>query len=168
MEYRVDDKLSVRPITMDDTDLIVMWRNKPRIMNNFLVREPITHEDHVHWMHEKVEAGLVRQFIILEHADGDERPIGSVYIRDIDMDERTAEYGIFIGEDDALGHGYGNDIVNWAVAYARDMGIRTFYLRVLTDNTPAVRSYEQAGFKPIRIEKDFIEHRDLMYMEIEL
>ena len=168
MEYTVDDKLSVRPITMDDTDLIVKWRNKPRIMNNFLVRKPITQEDHMRWMHERVETGLVRQFIIMEHADGAERPIGSVYIRDIDMDRCTAEYGIFIGEDDALGHGYGNTIVNWAVSYARDMGIRVFTLRVLTDNIPAVRSYEQAGFRPSGIEKDYIEHRDLMHMEIEL
>lgn len=168
MEYTVNDNLSVRPITMDDTDLIVEWRNKPRIMNNFLVRVPITHEDHVHWMRDRVEPGVVRQFIIMEHHDDAARPIGSVYIRDIDMEALTAEYGIFIGEDDALGHGYGNAIVNWAVAYARDMGLKTFTLRVLADNTPAVKSYLQAGFNPTMTEKDYIEHRDLMHMEIEL
>lgn len=168
MDYTVNDKLSVRPITMDDTDLIVEWRNKPRVMNNFLIREPITREDHERWMRDKVGSGLVRQFIIIEHTAGGDRPIGSVYVRDIDMDARTAEYGIFIGEDEALGHGYGNDIVNWAVDYARDMGLRTFSLRVLSGNEPAIRSYTQAGFEQVSFEADYIDGRDLIHMERKL
>ena len=168
MNITVNDKLSVRPITMDDTDLIIEWRNKSRIMNNFLIREPITRKDHERWMREKVESGKVRQFVITEHAEGADRPIGSVYIRDIDMDELTAEYGIFIGEDDALGRGYGNDIINWAVGYARDIGIRTFSLRVLSGNEPAIRSYKQAGFEQTGVEHDFIDGRDLIHMEMKL
>ncbi len=168
MDYTVNDKLSVRPITMDDTDLIVEWRNKPRIMNNFLIREPITREDHERWMRDKVGSGLVRQFIITEHTAGGDRPIGSVYVRDIDMDARTAEYGIFIGEDEALGHGYGNDIVNWAVDYARELGLGTFSLRVLSGNEPAIRSYTQAGFEQVSIEADYIDGRDLIHMERKL
>lgn len=168
MNHVVNDKLSVRPITMDDTDLIVEWRNKPRIMNNFLIRKPITREDHERWMRERVGTGLVRQFIITEHTDGGDRPIGSVYVRDIDMEAGTAEYGIFIGEDEALGHGYGNDIVNWAVDYARDLGIRTFSLRVLSGNEPAIRSYIQAGFGQVSTEADYVDGRDLIHMEMEL
>ncbi len=168
MEYEVNDNLKVRPITLEDTDLIVEWRNKPRVMRNFLIQKPFTHDGHVRWMHEKVETGKVRQFIMEEINSDGSRPIGSVYIRDIDMEALTAEYGVFIGEDDALGKGYGNDVVEWAVRYAREMGLKKFRLRVLWDNAPAVSSYKHAGFKEVLLEKDYIGHRDLMHMELDL
>ena len=168
MEYIVNDNLKVRPITMDDTDLIVEWRNKPRVKRNFLIQKPFTYEGHVQWMHEKVETGIVHQFIMEEITSEGSRPIGSVYIRDIDMEALTAEYGVFIGEDDALGKGYGNAVVEWAVDYARNMGLKKFTLRVLSDNTPALRSYMHAGFVPVFVEKDYIEHRDLTHMELDL
>ncbi|MCR5595086.1 MAG: GNAT family N-acetyltransferase [Lachnospiraceae bacterium] len=166
MEYTINEKISVRPITEEDTDLIILWRNKPRIMNNFLVRTEVTRETHLNWLKTKVYTGNVRQFIIMEHTDDIIRPIGSVYIRDIDNEKLTAEYGIFIGEDDALGHGYGNQLVKWAVDYVRDMGMKTFTLRVLADNKPAIKSYEQAGFKQVDLVKNFIDGRDLVFMEI--
>ena len=168
MEYIVNDNLKVRPITMDDTDLIVEWRNKPRVKHNFLVQQPFTYEGHVQWMREKVETGIVHQFIMEEITSEGSRPIGSVYIRDIDMEALTAEYGVFIGEDDALGKGYGNAVVEWAVDYARKLGLKKFILRVLSDNTPALRSYMHAGFVPVFVEKDYIEHRDLTHMELDL
>ena len=165
-KYRISDRLSVRSITPDDTDLIVLWRNKPRVVNNFLVHTEVTREAHMNWMRTRVATGEVRQFILEETTDGHTRPIGSVYIRDIDMDTLSAEYGIFIGEDDALGHGYGNDAVNWAVGYARNMGLKVFVLRVLSDNIPAIKSYEQAGFTQTKIHKDYMDGRDLVFMEI--
>lgn len=168
MEYRVNDNLKVRPITMDDTDLIVEWRNKPRVMRNFLIQKPFTYEGHVRWMHEKVETGQVHQFIMEEITSEGSKPIGSVYIRDIDYDAQTAEYGVFIGEDDALGKGYGNEVVEWAIGYARDIGLKKFTLRVLWDNTPAVLSYKHAGFRETLLEKDYIGHRNLMHMELDL
>ena len=168
MEYIVNDNLKVRPITMDDTDLIVEWRNKPRVMRNFLIQKPFTYEGHVQWMRERVETGQVRQFIMEEITAEGSRPVGSVYIRDIDMEKLSAEYGVFIGEDDALGKGYGNAIVVWAVDYAREMGLKKFILRVLADNEPAVRSYTHAGFTPVSVEKNYIGDRDLIHMELDL
>ena len=166
---RIDDKLLVRPITIEDTDMMVEWRNKPEVINNFLVRDPFTREGHLKWMETRVAAGLVRQFIILEdNGDDVKRPIGSVYIRDIDMETLTAEYGVFIGELDALGHGYGNEVVKWAVGYARDMGLKTFTLRVLADNIPAYKSYLNAGFREVDREEAYIDGRDLVHMEIKL
>jgi RimJ/RimL family protein N-acetyltransferase len=38
-----------------------------------------------------------------------ERGIGSVYLQKIDMENKTAEFGIFIGEDDENGKGFGSE-----------------------------------------------------------
>ncbi|SDB37264.1 GNAT family N-acetyltransferase [Butyrivibrio sp. INlla16] len=150
------DKVYLREITYDDTPMVVKWRNNPRVRNNFIYREVFTDEIHNNWMKTKVETGEVVQLIICpkdDAADGEgtgdnaERPVGSVYLRDIDMTEKTAEYGIFIGEDDAIGHGYGNEAAELMCRYAASkLGLKRLILRVFADNISALKSYEHAGF----------------------
>ena len=97
----IGKSLILRPITLDDTDLIVKWRNNPSVVQNFIFREKFTKEMHENWMHGKVETGQVIQYIVEEKKAG--RPIGSVYFRDVNEAYDSAEFGIFIGEDDARG-----------------------------------------------------------------
>ncbi len=139
--------VSLRLMDRDDTEAIVKWRNNPRVRNNFIYRETFTNEVHENWIRTKVETGEVVQFMICENNNGD-RPVGSVYFRDIDNVAKTAEYGIFIGEDDAIGKGYGNETALLATDYARDeLGLEKIILRVFKSNTAAKKSYEHAGFK---------------------
>ena len=86
--------VTLRPITDADTDLIVKWRNTPSVVQNFIFRQTFTPEMHRSWLATKVATGQVVQYIILDNADG--KPVGSVYYRDIDNHNRSAEYGIFI------------------------------------------------------------------------
>ena len=72
-------------------------------MQNFIFRQTFTPEMHRSWLATKVATGQVVQYIILDNADG--KPVGSVYYRDVDNHNRSAEYGIFIGEESARGKG---------------------------------------------------------------
>ena len=36
------EKVVLRPITMEDTDYIVKWRNNPSVQKNFIFREKFT------------------------------------------------------------------------------------------------------------------------------
>lgn len=161
----IDKNITLRPITIEDTDMVVRWRNNPRVVNNFLIRDEVTREDHLKWLREKIETGLVEQFVI----SFDDRPVGCVYLRDIDRAAGRCEYGVFIGEDDATGMGIGNKVCAWAVEYAGDvLGLKRMILRVLEGNTPAIRSYINAGFKQIEVIPDYIDGRDLIMMERDL
>ena len=134
----------LRLMTAGDTAKIVAWRNRDFVRNNFIYQELFTEEGHLRWIREQVEPGYVVQFIICL-ADG--REIGSVYFRDIDREKGTAEYGIFIGEEDALGKGYGTQAALMMIKYAfEEAGLHKLMLRVLAENDRAVRSYEKAGF----------------------
>ncbi len=146
MDKIAGGKVYIRPITMDDTFLIVKWRNNERVRNNFIYREVFTEEGHKKWMETKVASGEVVQYIICENEAG--RPVGSVYLRDVDLDNKEAEYGIFIGEDDAIGKRYGNEAAELMCSYAADkMHLGKLILRVFTDNIAARKSYEHAGFR---------------------
>ncbi|WP_051688596.1 GNAT family N-acetyltransferase [Butyrivibrio sp. AE2032] len=140
-------KLSLRFMEERDFPLIVKWRNLERIRQNFIYREEFTLEGQRNWQKTMIDTGKVVQFMICENA-ADHRPVGSVYFRDIDHETDSAEYGIFIGEDDALGKGYGNEAATLAVEYARDvMKLKKLILRVFIWNISAIRSYEHAGFR---------------------
>ncbi len=139
-------RLSLRLMEERDFPLIVKWRNMDRIRNNFIYRETFTMEGQRKWQETMIDTGKVVQFMICEEGRSF-RPVGCVYFRDIDMEDKSAEYGIFIGEDDALGKGYGDETADLAVKYARDeMKLTRLILRVFKRNIPAIKSYEHAGF----------------------
>lgn len=162
-------KVNLRTITDDDTDLIVKWRNNARVFNNFVFSEKLTPQMHKEWLEEKVKTGLVKQFIIIERQT--DIPIGSVYFRDIDKKNKTAEYGIFIGEDDAIGQGYGSETAELALKYAfENVGLDKISLRVFKDNIAAIKSYEKVGFKFTNKEELVNKNgseKQLVFMEIE-
>lgn len=167
-QLRIDlGPVYLRPIALEDTENIVKWRNTERVRKNFIYQKPFTREGHLAWMRDKVAAGQAVQFILCESA-GD-RPIGSVYFRDIDAGNKKAEYGIFIGEEDAAGKGYGTLAAGAAIEYAGScLKLHKLMLRVFADNTAAVRSYEKAGFEQEALLRDEIKtedgYRDLILM----
>lgn len=135
----------IRPITYDDTENIVKWRNSDDVRKNFIYQGLFTNESHEKWMRDMVETGKVCQMIIC--ISDTNQPVGSVYIRDIDEATKSGEYGIFIGEADARGCGYGNMAAKLMVNFARNvLKLETIFLRAFADNAPAIKSYENAGF----------------------
>ncbi len=145
--YKISgERLSLRLIEEEDFPLIVKWRNKESLRKNFVYRHDFTLEGQKKWKRDYLDTGKAVQFIICEN-DREYRPVGCVYFRDVDLEEKSAEYGIYIGEDDAIGKGYGDETVDLALEYAKNvMGLKRLILRVFTFNTPAIRSYEHAGF----------------------
>jgi len=172
METRlVDEKRGVylRLMTREDTGLIVSWRNTDRVRSRFLYRGEFTEQTHENWIKTMVETGKVVQMMICK-TDSDEA-IGSVYLRDIDYQNKKAEYGIFIGSEQACGNGYGSAAAKLMLSYAFEtLGLHKIFLRVLADNGRAIGSYENAGFVKEAYLKDEIfldgEYRDLVFMAI--
>ncbi len=163
-------KTVLRSMNRKDTEQIVRWRNNERVRSHFIYRETFTTEGHERWFDTMVETGKVVQFIICEKEDM--RPVGSVYFRDIDYVKKEAEYGIFIGEDDAVGKGYGSEAARLAVQYAFErMKLERLVLRVFTDNESAINSYKAAGFKQESILREVQcsdgEKKDMFFMTME-
>lgn len=145
-EYRDEGAgIFLRKMSEEDTDLIVAWRNSDAVRKNFIYQEPFTRQSHENWVRTMVETGRVVQLMICETKDF--RPVGSVYLRDIDHTHRKAEYGIFIGESGARGRGLGTAAARLMIEYAfEELELHRVFLRVYADNLQAIRSYEKAGF----------------------
>ena len=156
-------------MTEEDTDLIVAWRNSDGVRKHFIYQTMFTREGHLNWLRTKVETGKAAQMIICE-SDAD-KPLGSVYIRDIDREHHKGEYGIFIGENTARGRGIGTAAAKLMIRYAfEELGLHRLFLRVYADNLRAVRSYEKAGFVREAYLKDDVyvngAFRDIVLMAV--
>lgn len=141
-----ESAIYLRPIMEEDTDDVLRWRNSAEVKKYFICQDDITREEHLAWLENQVKRGKVIQFIIVERET--ERSVGSVYLRDIDRTHNKAEYGIFIGEEDAKSKGYGTAAARQMITYAfEEEKIHRIYLRVYEDNLRAISSYEKAGFR---------------------
>ena len=145
-EYKDEQAgIYLRPMTYDDTALIIKWRNSDAVRKNFIYQGLFTRESHENWIRTRVETGEVVQTIICDTET--DAPYGSVYIRDIDRQNNKAEYGIFIGEPQARGRGIGTAAAKLMLRLCfEELGLHRVYLRTLSGNAQAIGSYEKAGF----------------------
>ena len=164
-----EQDIYLRLMDQEDTDNIIRWRNSDFVRRKFIYQKLFTREGHEKWIREMIHTGKVIQFIILSKDTG--MPVGSVYLRDIDRVHHKAEYGVFIGEKDALGKGFGTQAAKLMIRYAFEtLGLHKLMLRVLAENIPAIKSYENAGFVREAYLKDevFLEgqYKDVIYMAV--
>lgn len=138
-------QIYLRPIESNDTDNMVRWRNQGFVRKYFIYQGVFTKEGHETWLNTKVASGEVVQFII--HEKTSNKPIGSVYLRDINQLHKKAEYGIVIGEIDYQGKGIGTEAAILITDYAfHELHLHKVMLRVFAQNTRAIASYKKAGF----------------------
>lgn len=159
----------LRRMAPEDTDLIIKWRNSDSVRKNFIYQAPFTREGHERWTRTMIDTGKAVQMMICE-AEGD-TPLGSVYIRDVDRTHNKAEYGIFIGEAAARGRGIGTASAKLMLRYCfEEEGLHRIYLRALSGNIQAIRSYEKAGFRKEACLRDDVridgEYRDIVWMAV--
>lgn len=146
LKLRIKGKtVYLRPITEEDTDLVVRWRNDKKVVENFIYRKPITRDDHLNWFHNKIEKGLVYQFIICDNET--DKPLGSVYLQNFEEDCKKAEFGSFLGEDEAYGRGLGTETCSLLVEYSFEvLGLHKLESRVIAYNVASRRMLEKSGY----------------------
>ena len=136
----------LRPITEEDTALVLGWRNAPDVVENFLYRKKITVEEHQSWLENKVFTGQVHQFVIC--AITDDTPLGSVYLQNFDEVNNKAEWGLFLDADGTRSKGVGTEVGNLILDYAfGQLGLHKLHSRVLAYNKPCICMNEKLGFR---------------------
>lgn len=137
-------QIYLRPITVEDTDIVLKWRNDPQVVKNFIYRKPISREEHLDWIHNKVEKGLVMQFIVCDKEN--DKPLGSIYLQNFDEESHRAEWGIFLGEPEVRGRGIGTEAGKLLLHYAfYDLKLHKVVSRILSYNKASIQMSEKTG-----------------------
>ena len=129
-----------------------------RWMNDFTVIEtlgvgvrPMTSESEAAWFEQAATNSTSVTYTVYELAGL--RPIGTVSLRDIDHANRTATFGILIGEREEWGKGYGTETTRLMLDYAFSvLGLNNVMLTVFSQNERGLRAYRRAGFGPVRVQ----------------
>ena len=146
--------ITLRHATWDDLELLQHWDEQPQ------VKEAIGEDDDDwHWEEELKRSPEWREFLVAEVAG---RPIGFIQIIDPlledshywgEVEPNLRALDIWIGEADALGQGYGTQMMR--LAFARcfaDPAVTAILIDPLKSNVRAHRFYERLGF-------EFVEER---------
>lgn len=142
------ERLLLRPITESDTDMILSWRNSDYVRNCYFYRVPISREEHLNWLHEKCEKGLVFQFVVEILETGE--PIGSVYLQHYDEKDDSMESGVFFSPDAPKGKGFASEAVLLMNRYAFEvLKVSKTIARVIATNQASIRLHEKVGFKEV-------------------
>ena len=141
------EQVYIRPITLEDTDNVLSWRNCERTVKNFFYRKPILREEHINWIENKVNKGLVHQFVVCEKEN--DTPIGVVYLQHFDEEANKMESGVFMSENAPGGRGIGTEAVKLLVfEYGfKVLKLHKQYARVLGSNEASRKLHLKAGFE---------------------
>ncbi len=139
--------LCFRLLTEADLPMTLRWRNQPRVRSMLFHSDLLRMETHREWF----EAYRKRDddFIFVVEAPAPlARPIGQASIYGVEWSEGRAEFGrLMIGEDEALGRGFGRKIVEGIARHALGpLGLRELYSWIKADNEPSIRALLSSGY----------------------
>jgi len=123
------------PLTSNELELVLKWRNQPHICQNMHNQDEITWAQHNKWF-DALEKDDSRRFFIFYQND---RPIGVLNFSERQSVPYTLEWGCYIGEDDVWpGSGLLLEIA--ALQYALEIKeAEVLYAEVLSFNKSVIK-----------------------------
>src|SRR5690606_21752028 len=106
--------------------------------------KPVSLDQVEHWFDIRTAPGQIGSVVVFTiYECSTWQPIGNTALDAINMRDRTAEFGIFIGETDLQGRGYGSEATRLMLDYAfTGLGLQNVMLRVWEYNLAGIRVYE--------------------------
>lgn len=143
----VGDLVALGPLRRDLLPLYHRWINDFQTLRTLGVPpRPTTLEQEQQWFERQATAEGEHPFTIYERATW--RPVGNTGLHAVDYRNRTAGFGIMIGEPDARGRGYGTETARLMLDFAfTALGLNNVMLTVHEYNLAGQRAYQKAGFR---------------------
>ncbi len=140
------ERLYLSPVNIEDAETYVRW------LSDRSVSDGLGNTAHVfslsaerEWLQKNTEE---YQFAIVRQRD--DTLIGNCSIRAVSPVHRTAEVGLFIGEESDRGKGYGTEALGLLVDYGfQVLNLNSLMLAVYSFNKQAVSCYRKIGFREI-------------------
>jgi RimJ/RimL family protein N-acetyltransferase len=140
-------RIYLRPAERTDLPLFVRWLADAETKRHLALRSPLSEAMEEKWFERAVERQGRDQYHFVICLIGDGRPIGAADLRDINLDDGHAAFGIIIGEKGEWNRGYGTEALNAICDFGfGQLRLERIELDVYAPNKRAQRSYEKAGF----------------------
>lgn len=164
----VGKKVYLSPRCVDDAEKFVEW------LNNHEIAKYLNYNTKV------LTIEAEREFLAKNNSDNysfaivdktTDEVIGCISLGHVKDVNRTAELGVFIGNEEYLSRGYGSEAIKLLLDYAfNQLNLNNIMLKAISFNKRALRAYEKCGFKTFGVWKKshYVdgEYYDLVYMNI--
>lgn len=143
--------MPLRPLTEQDLDMVLAWRNAPEVRRNMYTNHEITAAEHQAWFARLKDDATARWFIH-EHATG--QPDGVVYFTQLQSSNRSAFWGFYVSPDALPGTGtrLGLDALENAFTV---LGLHKLNAEAIAGNEASLRFQKKLGFIEEGLFRDF-------------
>lgn len=165
----IGERIYLRPIVKEDIHVLNDWKNDEetyRFLGGGFMPTSINQQEK--WLDSMIDTtGNNKRFIICEK---DDTPVGMVGLYDINWIHRNCEIGVYIGEKNAKGKGYGKEACKLIEEFAKNyLNLRKIKLKAVFVNEIALNMWESLGYQKVGLLKEerYIngEYRDVVLME---
>ncbi len=146
----VGEKVALGPLRREFMPLYQQWFNSFELLRTLDRHlKPVSLDQVEEWFERRTKPAQISSVIVFTMYECETwKPIGNTALENINLRDRTAEFGIFIGEADLQGCGYGTEATSLMLDYAfTGLGLQNIMLRVWEYNFAGIRVYEKAGFR---------------------
>ena len=163
----IGERCYLSPISLDDTETYTAWLNDLEVMRNVTVAAHAISLSREREILERLAKDHNYAIVETEH----DRLIGNCGLLDIDNLNGTCEIGIFIGDKEYWGRGYGPEAMTLLLGYAFDyLNMRNIWLRVYDFNERGIAAYRKLGFREVgrrrnALRRGGVEY-DVIFMDI--
>ncbi len=162
------DKVELGPVQREYLPKYIEWLNDWEV-NRFLTPGGpylFNLDDETDWFEQRRKDKNSMVFAIL--ALPEKQLIGNCGLQNLDWKNRTAVFGIFIGDKDYWNKGYGSDATRTLLRFAfEQLGLNRVELDVYDFNPRAMRAYEKAGFRRDGVRRQAL-YRDGAFHDVHL
>ena len=161
------EKCYLSPMNMEDTEQFTRWLNDQEVVQYL----DIAHINVSLPAEEKAMQRLINEHTYSIIDKKTDSLIGNCGLSDINHLNRTATVGIFIGNKDYWGKGYGTEALQLLLDYGfNTLNLRNIMLCVYSFNERARACYEKIGFKKIGVRRKALfrngKEHDIIFMDI--
>ena len=172
----IGDRIIIRPIEKEDLLTILTWWNDPELMY-YACDDPNPHktlqELEEDFVKEKNEWSESMERFVVEIKEG--KLIGDIMYHWYRFNVRSVYMGIFIGDKEYIGKGYGTEAIKLFLKYLFiDKKLHKVAITVSDFNKRAIRAYEKCGFQKDGILRsnaiingEFVDHIVMSILENE-
>jgi RimJ/RimL family protein N-acetyltransferase len=139
------ERIYLSPVDVNDAEIYARWFNDIAVSGNLgNYTKTISLSNEEKFLQKMAEGG--QDFAIVRR-EGD-KLLGNISLMDINHLSRRATLGLFIGEAENRGQGYGGEAIRLILDYGfRHLNLHNIDLSVHGDNAAAIRCYEKVGFR---------------------
>jgi len=146
-------KILYRIANLDDSDLVLNWRNDPMVRKNSRDRSMVSAETHNSWFVDRIRKCVTEPIYIFSQ---DNQEVGFTRLDLIDSETGKFEVSIAV-RSEMRGKGYGSIILSMTVDAARQMtNAREITGNVRKDNYASIKLFERSGFSRATTSGDFV------------